>query len=500
MSLPQNLGRLAAGLTADASLNIGVGVTPSGTYKFEVAGTGRFTNSANNATLSLLNNNGYPSIINMSTTTATSTARNWAIFTNGTNWGDLEFKPSSTNGGDPYTTGTVALRLASTGAATFSSSVNIGTNITATSSSIYKTTASSGYLALYGNGGGIYLGGSEANQVFISSGGNVGIGTTSPSSLLQLAGGGIDTRGALRFSDAGLTNYWEIGRDNGVSGHFTFNINATERMRITSGGAVAIGMTSSAYGIVSLKSNSTTPYAGFNVYATGNGNFTFINHDNNRGVIGTEFGAGGTGHTPLAFEAGGSERMRITTGGNVLIGTTTASYSNANRGNLTIGGASDALLALQVGGTARSYFYSDASNTYIDNASGTGNVYVSNGTGGVYLAKNGTSWTSNSDSRLKNINSNIDSAVDKLMTLRAVNFSWKTDSTNKENLGLIAQDVEKVFPQIIDKNILPSKPNQEQADKIEYLGVRYQELVPVLVAAIKEQQQQIKELQSQINK
>ena len=54
--------------------------------------------------------------------------------------------------------------------------------------------------------------------------GNVGIGTSSPNSYskLQIAGGGSGAIGALRFSDAGLTNYWDIGRDNGVGGTFTF--------------------------------------------------------------------------------------------------------------------------------------------------------------------------------------------------------------------------------------------------------------------------------------
>ena len=43
MSLPNNLGRLSAAITSDASLNLGVGVTPSGTYKFEVGTTSGFT-------------------------------------------------------------------------------------------------------------------------------------------------------------------------------------------------------------------------------------------------------------------------------------------------------------------------------------------------------------------------------------------------------------------------------------------------------------------------
>ena len=46
MSLPQNLGRLSAALTSDASLNIGVGVTPSGSFKLEVGTTSKFTGVA----------------------------------------------------------------------------------------------------------------------------------------------------------------------------------------------------------------------------------------------------------------------------------------------------------------------------------------------------------------------------------------------------------------------------------------------------------------------
>jgi hypothetical protein len=114
-------------------------------------------------------------------------------------------------------------------------------------------------------------------------------------------------------------------------------------------------------------------------------------------------------------------------------------------------------------------------------------IYIqANAANGVYLSVGATSFTGNSDERLKNINSNIESAIDKLSTLRAVNFSWKSDDTNKENLGLIAQDVEQVFPQIVDKIKMPSKVDEEQTDETEYLGVRYTELIPVLVKAIQE--------------
>jgi hypothetical protein len=72
------------------------------------------------------------------------------------------------------------------------------------------------------------------------------------------------------------------------------------------------------------------------------------------------------------------------------------------------------------------------------------------------------------------------------MTLRAVKYSWKKDNSNKLNIGLIAQDVQKVFPEVIDI----------QEDEMNTLGVRYQELVPVLVKAIQELKAELDELKN----
>jgi len=202
--------------------------------------------------------------------------------------------------------------------------------------------------------------------------------------------------------------------------------------------------------------------------------------------------------TTLIYSSSATERMRITSGGELCIATTTASWTDPNRGNITVGGATSAIYAMQVGGVARSYFFCNALDTLIDNASGTGTVTVLNGSGGVKLDRNATSWTSNSDERLKNINSIIENALDKILTLRAVNFTWKTDDTNSENLGLIAQDVEKVFPQVVNKSKLSKSINTDNDIDIEYLGVKYTELIPVLVKAIQEQQAQIEELNEKL--
>jgi hypothetical protein len=205
--------------------------------------------------------------------------------------------------------------------------------------------------------------------------------------------------------------------------------------------------------------------------------------------------AGGTSAIPLDFYTGGSQKMRITSASQseLCVGTTSPSNSVSGRGNITIGGTSNVILTFQVGGVGKGYIFHDSTNIYIANG-GSGSINVTSGSNGVTLAQGGTSWGSLSDERLKNINSNIDNAVNSLMKLRTVNYSWKSDKTNKENLGLIAQDVEKVFPQLIDKNKL-NKADKE-IDNTEYLVVRYTELIPVLVKAIQELKAEIDELKN----
>jgi len=114
-------------------------------------------------------------------------------------------------------------------------------------------------------------------------------------------------------------------------------------------------------------------------------------------------------------------------------------------------------------------------------------VYAQATSAGVYLTNGATSWTANSDERLKNINSNIENAIDKLLTLRTVNYSWKSDELNRKYLGLIAQDVQEVLPEVVDV---------DEKDEIGTLGVRYTELIPVLVKAIQELTSRVQELEN----
>ena len=197
-----------------------------------------------------------------------------------------------------------------------------------------------------------------------------------------------------------------------------------------------------------------------------------------------------TAAIPLVFYTNSSERMRITSGGNVIVGSTTdvsRPFSVWGSGGIGIysSNAYAAQLVLNFNSSTNiGYLLSDQNAFYVRTGVAKPVYVQANEANGVYLSVGATSWTANSDSRLKNIISPINNAVDKLSALNAVVYSWKSDETNKENIGLIAQDVETVLPQLIDTS------------QDGFLGVRYVELVPVLVKAIQELKAEIETLKN----
>ena len=87
-----------------------------------------------------------------------------------------------------------------------------------------------------------------------------------------------------------------------------------------------------------------------------------------------------------------------------------------------------------------------------------------------------TSFVYTSDRNLKKNIKTLDGALDKILKLRGVSFNWKDN--NKPSVGLIAQEVEQVFPELVTGN--------------EVKGVQYGNLVAPLIEAVKAQQQEIK--------
>lgn len=112
-------------------------------------------------------------------------------------------------------------------------------------------------------------------------------------------------------------------------------------------------------------------------------------------------------------------------------------------------------------------------------------------TGSVNLTFDGTNLvcggtvTANSDESLKTNITHIDNALGKVIDLRGVEFDYK--ETGDHSIGLIAQEVEEVLPDLV----------YESEDGIK--SVAYQNIVAVLIEAVKEQQLQIELLKYEIN-
>ena len=91
---------------------------------------------------------------------------------------------------------------------------------------------------------------------------------------------------------------------------------------------------------------------------------------------------------------------------------------------------------------------------------------------------------STSDIKLKENIHSIDNPLDKVMQINGVGFRWK--DTKEDALGVIAQDIEEVIPELVKNN--------DHTKTVNYNG-----LIGVLIEAVKEQQRQILELKAQLN-
>jgi hypothetical protein len=433
--------------------NVLIGTTTDAGYKLDVNGTGRFSGSGSNGYLYVSGNAGtggstnpaYVQGMNFSWNKSNGGGESLLTYTNQGGGSNIRFGIGYWNN----TTYSEQFTIASTGAATFTtSSTNCSIAINNTSNTPYIRFDESG-----------------AAKFFIGQRNSVSGDGGTGYDLLTVAGND------LRF--------------------FAGN---TKALTLATTGAATFSsfVTASYFKAISGATYSEYIYDG--MYSTGTDQY---------------ISTGGAYNT--RFLTNGSERMRITSGGNVLINTTTDAgyelYVNGGSTNGALFYSTSAANQIKAAGTAPAITFTNTitsptiggalgaattANQFITGTAAgdvillnqySGNrLYVTSFSGGVYLTSGATSWTANSDIRLKNINSHIENAVEKLSTLQTINFCYKNDKTNKQNLGLIAQEVEKIFPELIDK------------DGEDMLGVRYTELVPVLIKAIQELKAEIDEL------
>jgi len=92
-----------------------------------------------------------------------------------------------------------------------------------------------------------------------------------------------------------------------------------------------------------------------------------------------------------------------------------------------------------------------------------------------------------SDARLKSNIITLGPTLISLMQLDAKRYTMKADKEQKQKIGLLAQEVQKVFPELVSE------------DKNGMLAVNYQALVPVLINALKEQEGNYNELEKELS-
>ena len=96
-----------------------------------------------------------------------------------------------------------------------------------------------------------------------------------------------------------------------------------------------------------------------------------------------------------------------------------------------------------------------------------------------------------SDIRLKKNFEKIENGLDVINKLEGHTFNWKKND-KRLSAGFKAQEVEKILPHLIDEKKLPLKADDDK----EYKVLRYEEIIPYLVEAIKEQQEEIELLKA----
>jgi hypothetical protein len=118
----------------------------------------------------------------------------------------------------------------------------------------------------------------------------------------------------------------------------------------------------------------------------------------------------------------------------------------------------------------------------------TGDLYVQ---GNIFATGNITAFHgSPSDARLKENVRTIENALDKVKQISGVLYDWTEEAQPnglpKEDTGVIAQDVQKVLPEVITTNAEG------------YLGVRYEKLAGLIIEAIKELSDQVEEIKKKL--
>jgi len=176
----------------------------------------------------------------------------------------------------------------------------------------------------------------------------------------------------------------------------------------------------------------------------------------------------------MYFGTAASERMRIDSSGNLLVGTTVAVAGSASGVQILPSG----FIRTGRGATTGELHHE---------------FYNPNGRVG-YIATSGTttSYVTSSDYRLKTDAQPMTGASDRVLALKPVNFAWKADGSRVD--GFLAHEAQAVVPEAVtgEKDAVDAEGNPE------YQGIDQSKLVPLLTAALQEALTEIADLKARV--
>jgi len=294
----------------------------------------------------------------------------------------------------------------------------------------------------------------------------------------------IVSAGAARYNVSSDTHAWFIA-PFGTAGNA---ISFTQAMTLDASGNLLVGATSNPgvfnKSVVVNSGADTLAGVVFQNNTTGTGS----TDGSHIGIVSSDMLVVNCENAPIRFFTNNTERARITSDGNLLVGTTDsgattgtgfkAAFPSATNPSFRCVGASSA-------SSESTYeLYSTGATAYRFYVNYAGTVFATT-----------TTISAISDQRFKENIQDLDVGLNAVMALKPRKFDWKAGKGKdiKGDRGFIAQEFEQVFPDLIDAWKDPAPEGETP-----YKSVR-QDLIPVLVKAIQEQQAIIEQLKARLD-